>query len=721
MGTALMLQFASGTRAEQKVPLTIEAIFGDKSYEPVPSELRWSPDGNRLGYFLPTALGEREFWVLNIGTGDTRRVLSSDRARELAPSPDQAPIGEIERTRRIRYGVSSYVWDHDGNHILFVSSGRLYHYDLATLKAACLAPLKNGLTDARFSPDGKWVSFIYEHDIWVVPSAGGRETRLTLGGGKLLLHGEPDWLYQEEFDMRSGYQWSPDSGSIVFIELNESSVPVYPLIEQSSENASVENQRYPKAGDPNPVARIGIVSLKGRKTVWLDKTAEYIPRIDWADNGAITAQLLNRAQNELQLMEVNAKTGRSRTLLTETDAAWLEVSDNLTFLSGGREFLWTSNRSGFQHMYLYSRDGRSLTQVTSGDWVVSDIVGVDEPNGWIYYQSNQFEDIGLNLFRVRKDGSGTERLTRDSGTHKVYMNGQHTAMVDFYSSLTRPQEIHVHDLSRQKEIELFKPRDLSEYDLVRPEMKELKTPDGALIRLLLYKPVDIKQGQMHPLVVYVYGMPGSPTIQDAWYGRRGLFHQFLVQQGFLVAQIDDRSSALPGHKYAVSAYRNLGTLAAKDHEYALRYLKTLPFVDGAASAVWGWSGGGYTAAYHMTHTKLFKAGIAVAPVTDWRLYDSVYTERFMGMPDDESDAYDRASAVKAAPDYSGRLLLMHGTLDDNVHPQNTIQLIRALIEKLKQFDLMLYPGKTHSIPGVSDSIHLYTKIYDFLEWNLRRR
>ena len=254
--------------------------------------------------------------------------------------------------------------------------------------------------------------------------------------------------------------------------------------------------------------------------------------------------------------------------------------------------------------------------------------------------------------------------------------------------------------------------------MVTPEMKELKTPDGATIRLLIYKPREIEQGRKCPVLVYTYGMAGFPTIRDSWAGNRGLFHQFLAQQGFVVVQIDDRSSAMPGHKYAVAAYRNLGPVAAKDHEVAVEYLRSLPFVDGNLMAIWGWSGGGFTVTYHMTHTKLFKVGIAGAPVTDWRLYDSIYTERFMGTPQENPEAYERTSSVRAAANYEGRLLLIHGTHDDNVHPQNTIQLTDALIKEKKQFDLMLYPGKTHSISGAAENVHLHTMIYQYLKHNL---
>jgi dipeptidyl-peptidase-4 len=249
-------------------------------------------------------------------------------------------------------------------------------------------------------------------------------------------------------------------------------------------------------------------------------------------------------------------------------------------------------------------------------------------------------------------------------------------------------------------------------------MKELKAPDGAVIRVLLYKPSRLEPSGKYPLLVYAYGMPGVPTIRDEWPGTRGLFHQFLVQEGFLVAQIDDRSSALPGHCHAVTAYKNIGPVAAKDHELAVRYLRSLPFTSKEKPAIWGWSGGGFITTFHLTHTKLFGFGVAGAPVTDWRLYDSIYTERYMGNPKEDPDAYDRTSSIEAAADYQGRLLLIHGTLDDNVHPQNTIQLIDAFIRNEKQFAMMLYPGKTHGITGAAENIHLYTMIYEYLKKNL---
>jgi dipeptidyl-peptidase-4 len=714
----LIVAAITGT-AQSRQRLTLEGIFGGALSAPTPpSELRWNPDGHRLAYLMPEGEG-RALWVLDTATGERVQVLSPQQMREMAPSPDEAALSERERTRWNRYNLASYHWGPNGNRILLVSGGRLFVYDLGSKASHLLAPSKSGLRDPLFSPDGKWISFVYQHDLWVVPSDGGEEKRLTSGGNELLLHGEPDWVYQEEFNVHTGYQWAPDSRHIAFLELDENAVPVYPLVSQMDFQASVELQRYPKAGDPNPRVRVGLVNLENGRTAWIDRSAEYIPRISWADHDSAVLQLLNRAQNELTLVEVNPETGKSSVILTERDADWLDVSDDLKFLDGGKQFLWTSDRTGFRHIYLYERSGKLVRQVTRGDWVVHEIAGVDEPGGWIYYLSNESSMIGRDLYRIREDGSKAERITTGAGTHSIKMNPQATAHVDSFSSLSRMEEIRVCGLSPRKEIELHLPKPLDQYPLVAPEMSELKTPDGAIVRILLYKPPKSDSNKKFPVVVYAYGMPGVPAIQDAWPGNRGLFHQFLVQQGFVVALVDDRSSALPGHKYAVVARHKVGPVAAQDHAVAVQFLKSLPYVNGEAIGIWGWSGGGFTATYHLTHTGLFKAGIAVAPVTDWRLYDSVYTERYMGLPAEVPEAYESVSSVAAAADYKGRLLLVHGTQDDNVHPQNTLQLVQALIRNGKQFDLMIYPGKTHGIAGTAESTHLYTLMYEFLKRNLK--
>ncbi|MEM7587178.1 MAG: prolyl oligopeptidase family serine peptidase, partial [Acidobacteriota bacterium] len=473
-------------------------------------------------------------------------------------------------------------------------------------------------------------------------------------------------------------------------------------------------------GTPNPRVRVGIVNLETARTVWLDRAAEYIPRIDWADSSHVAVQLLDRRQEALELVLADPASGRSRSVFFEKDPYWVDVTDDLTFLADGEHFLWTSHRSGLRHLYLYRRDGQLVRQLTRGEFRLNGIAGVDEAGGWVYFSSNEDNLLGRDLYRIRLDGSGKERLTREKGTHAILMNPDATAWLDTYTALD-PSVVRrrtLHDAASGKSVEIFRDHSLADYDLVQPEIETLEAPDGGTVRVMVMKPDKLRRGEKRPMLIYVYGMAGVPTIRDTRRGNRHLFHQFLVQQGYIVGYIDDRSSAIPGHKHAALADHDIGPLAAADAAVAVEHFKSLPYVDGDRLAIWGWSGGGFSTCFQMGHTDLYKVGIAGAPVTDWRLYDSIYTERYMGLLEENEEAYDRTSAVQGAGDVKGRLLLIHGTHDDNVHMQNTLQMINALIENRRQFDLMLYPNKTHGITGADHNMHLYTMIYEYLERHL---
>ena len=710
--------------------LTLEAIGDGSLTASAPSQIRWVDD-RRLSYLFEAersegdaeddAKGGSDLWLLDVTTGEKQLLVAADRLREWAPSPTQAGVDERERTRRTRYRVPSYRFSPDGERILFTSSGRVVVYEIESSEATVLAPSKQGVLDPKFSPDGELIAFVYRHDLWIVPAAGGEERQLTRGGHESLLHGDLDWVYPEELGVRGGYHFSPDGRRIAFLELDESPVPEYPISEQVSWQATVDLQRYPKPGDPNPRARVGIVDIETGRTVWLDRAAEYIPRIDWADDTRLAVQLLNRGQDELELVLADGTTGRSRSLFFERDEHWLDVTDDLTFLTGGKRFLWTSHRSGLRHVYLYAMNGEPVRQLTEGDYEVKAIQGVDEEAGWVYYTANADNLLGSDLYRVKLDGSGNERLTREKGTHGIDMSPSATAWVDAFSALdvTQPRRRTVHHPASGRVTELSRGLDLSGYGLVQPRLIELRTDDGALVRMQLMTPAKLKRGKKHPVLIYVYGMAGVPTIRDAKRNfKRFMFHQFLVQQGYVVAYVDDRSSSIPGHKYAVAADHDLGPLAAADVAVAVAHLRSLRYVDPERLAIWGWSGGGFTTAYQLGHTDFYKVGIAGAPVTDWRLYDSIYTERYMGLPEDDPAAYERTSALAGAADLHGRLLLIHGTHDDNVHLQNTLKMVDELIKARKQFDLMLYPGKTHGITGTDHNVHLYTMIYEYLERHL---
>ena len=718
-GTALLfLLLALGSRAwAQTKPLTIEAIYGGDLSAPSPSQIRWTPDG-RLSFFFPASpQNGRDLVVFDPATGERRILVASAILREAAPSPSEAGVDEREHTRRTRFGVPDYHWSPDGTRILFTSTGKILVHEIATGTTISRAPGKSGVLDPKFSPDGKNVAFVYEHDLWVVPLAGGEEKQITFGGTELILHGELDWVYPEELGVRTGYHWSPDSRHIAFLELDETLVPTYPIVNELSRQATVDLQRYPKPGDPNPRVRVGFVSVADGRTAWIDRAAEYVPRIQWVDERTAAVQLLNRGQDELELVLVDPATGRSRSAAIETDLYWVNVNDDLTFLDGADRFLWSSERTGFRHIYLFEK-GASRA-LTGGEWEVAEIEGVDRKAEFVYFTANRDNPIGGDLFRVKLDGSGLERLSDGRGTHQIDMNPAATAYLDDVSTMEDPGRTLLRRLDDGKELPFHEEKALTEYGLSAPEYRLLDAPDGAKVGLLVLKPNVLEPGRKYPLVAYVYGMPGFATIHDSWGGSRYLFHQFLVQQGFVVAQIDDRTSAIRGHKYAALGDHNIGPVAVKDHETAVEYLTSLPYIDSEHTAVWGWSGGGFTTTFHMTHTKLFQFGIAGAPVTDWHLYDSIYTERYMGVPQDDPEAYARTSSLEGIENYSGRLLLIHGTHDDNVHPQNTTRLIDALIKKRKQFDVLIYPNETHGIRGTDEVIHLWTAVYEYLERNLR--
>lgn len=712
----LVLFFLSVGFAEaQQRELTIEAIYGGELSSPSPSQIEWTPDGD-LTYFL-SGNGGRALWHFDTETGERTVLVTADVLQELAPSPWQATDDSRERTRRTRFAVPDYHWSPDGESILFTSSGRVILYDVETKGVSHLASSKENVLDPKFSPDGSTIAFVYDHDIWVVPTDGGDERQLTFGGSDEILHGDLDWVYPEELRVRTGYHWSPNSRHIAYLELDETLVPTYPITDLVGRPATVDLQRYPKPGDPNPRVRVGIVDVETARTEWIDRSDEYIPRIDWKDGESAFVQLLNRAQERLEIVRADPETGRSKSLRVDTDPHWINVPTVLTFLDDGR-FVWTSERTGFRHVYLHDENGKILRALTEGEWQVDDVVGVDSKQGLVYFTANRDNPIGQDLYRVRLDGSGMEKLTDGRGAHRITMSPGATAYLDRYSSMLDPGRTTFHDIASGRTLTFHEQAPLDDYELVTPEWSLLSAPDGAKIGLLLMKPAVLEAGRKYPLVAYVYGMPGFGTIRDAWGGTRFLFHQLLVQQGYVVAYIDDRTAAVWGHRYATLGDHDIGPLAVKDHAVAVEHLTGLAYVDGERTAVWGWSGGGFTATFHMTHTDLFKVGVAGAPVTDWRLYDSIYTERYLGVPHEDPEAYQRTSSIEAAGSYRGRMLLVHGTQDDNVHPQNTIQLVDALIRNRKQFDLMLYPNETHSVGGTNELIHLWTMVFEYLERHL---
>ena len=418
------------------------------------------------------------------------------------------------------------------------------------------------------------------------------------------------------------------------------------------------------------------------------------------------------------LWDVESKT--SKLLLREQEKEWINITDSLRFLPGD-QFLWASERSGFRHLYLYRRTGELVRQLTRGEWEVTSVSSADPALGWIYFTATEHDAIQRHAYRIRLDGSGMQRLTETDGTHSISLDPASSYFIDVVSALlVSPQYFLVKtaDLSSAR---FLASQPLEQFDLIRPEITLLHSPDGAPIRVMLLKPAGMETGKRYPVLVYVYGGPHAPVISNAFLGERFFWHQWMAHRGYVVAYIDDRTSAVPGHKYEIALYKKFGFVELEDHRTAVTFLRSLPFVDGERIGLWGWSGGGYTTCFNLANAgDVFKVGVAVAPLTDFRDYDTIWTERYMGSPRENPEAYQQSSAPTHAAKLSGKLLLVHGTADDNVHLQNTIRMAQSLVEADKMFDLFLYPGKTHGLAGASTHRHLYEKIADYFDRYLKQ-
>jgi dipeptidyl-peptidase-4 len=475
------------------------------------------------------------------------------------------------------------------------------------------------------------------------------------------------------------------------------------------------------------VAKIGVIDLESGKTTWIDTGADtdvYLARMEWADSPSeLIIQRLNRHQNRNDLLLADAATGKSRTLLSDTDKAWVEIDADPAFINDGKQFIWASEEDGYKHLYLYNRDGTLARQITKGPWEVTGFYGYDDRSGWLYFSAAEKSPLERHLYRIRLDGKRLERITRDPGTHSINFNSGFRYYIDTYSRAGVPPAAGLYQVDGKPVRTLVDNARVAERlasaRLRAPEFFTFKTSDGVELNGSMIKPADFDPAKKYPVLMYVYGGPGSQMVTDAWGGVRYLWHQHLAQKGVVVVTIDNRGTGGRGSAFKKATYLNLGKWETHDQIEGARYLARLPYVDPARIGIWGWSYGGYmTALTLMKGGDLFRAGISVAPVTDWKLYDSIYTERFMRTPKENPEGYRESAPVEQVEGLKSRFLLIHGTLDDNVHFQNAIQLASALQRAGKQFDFMAYPNRNHSISGGNTSLHLYTLMTDWVQKNL---
>lgn len=585
--------------------------------------------------------------------------------------------------------------------------------------------------EAELSPDGKSVAFVRANDLYVADVATGDLHRITQDGSATVLNGKLDWLYQEEIFGRGTWRsfwWSPDSSALAFLRLDETGVPIYTLVDDVESPARVETSPYPRAGDPNPTVMLGVARLSAEKPAWVDlskySSGEFlIVEVGWSPKGDLAFQVQDREQVWLDLDLVrgaaSGTAGEAATLIRETTKAWTSVNGPPKWLADGT-FLWPSERTGWQHIYRCDATGKVLAALTSGAYEARDVRGVDEANGWVYFSSTERSAIGLDECRVKLDGSGLARLTKASGTHAAKYNPSFTRFVDRWSDASTPTQVKLWktDGTEVRTIDANAVPALAQYELSKPEFVKVPTRDGFEMEAMLVKPPGFDPSKRYPVFQSTYAGPHSPSVHDAWAGTRGMFLQLVAQQGVVVWVCDNRTASGKGAESTWPAYQHFGESELADIEDGIAWLEKQPWVDGGRIGISGWSFGGFMTSYALTHSKSFAMGIAGGSVTDWRNYDSVYTERYMKTPQNNKDGYDRTSVVAAAKDLHGELFLIHGAIDDNVHPQSTMQLAHALQKAGKPFRMMLYPKSRHGVVDPQQVKHLQGAMLDFIRETL---
>jgi dipeptidyl-peptidase-4 len=722
--------------------LTVERIYGAPSLSGYTTPgIEWAPDGKRFSY-LRRQSGSVEMWTMDAATGDRKALVKGSVLEEVM---QRRKTSAIQSTGLGRVEAENYMWSPTDDALLFVGSSDLVLLDLKSMSSKPLVTAADNsgktsdagdIQDPKFSPDGKWVSFVRDSNLWIASTATGDAKALTTGGREELLKGQLDWLYPEEFDCQTAYWWSPDSSRIAYYEMDERPVTRYPILDMSSPLGATVFTRYPQAGEANPVVRVGVVPVTSGETKWMDAGANndiYLPRVAWlADSRRVAIERLNRGQNQLDLLFADASTGASQTILTDTDKYWINVADDLYFFTDNKRFLWSSERSGFRHYYLYDLSGHQLDQLTNGDWTITGNGGfgpggdshptVDEARGYIYFLSNKDDLRGTNLYRVSLQDKSITRITHESGVHNPLIAPGDSAYVDTYSNAVTPerQDLYRIDGTRTAVINGNKVPELTEYRLSPVEWVDVAANDGTKLCALIIRPLDFDASRKYPVLIDVYGGPQIQYVRDEWHGVNFLWDEMMAEKGYIIFSLDNRGSYFRGHEFETPIYHQPGKIELEDQLAGVKYLKSLSYVDSSRIGIWGWSYGGTMALEAMFNAPdVFKAGASVAPVSDWKLYDTAYTERYLGRPQDNPDVYRDSSPANQAAHLRGKLLLAHATGDDNVHFANTSEVINNLILAGKYpASLMIFPGRGHGMQDAPARIQLFQGITEFLLNNL---
>jgi dipeptidyl-peptidase-4 len=724
----VFLVCASFALAQQST-LTNEWIYSEQGSQvaAVP-KFAWLDDGSAILYNTRLPKAQRNFEKLVPSTGQRQPMLKMADAMASLKG-----LGIDDAKEALDWPES---FDAVGQRAIYLFKEDIFLLDLPAAKFTRVTNTQDEEKDAQFSPDGKQISFVRNNDLYVYDIASGKETRLTQDGAENLLNGTVTWVYWEEIMGRRdiGYWWAPDSHAIAYLQTDVTGVPVTTFVSFEPQDPKIIRQVYPKAGEKNPKVRVGVVEIGEQpKTQWVsinDKPYEWLLRVKWfPDADRLAVYTLDRLQTEQGLYFADRKTGEAKRVLTETDPAWVNVNDDLYFLKDGQHFLWASERDGYMHLYRYKMDGTLVNKVTNGDWAIAAsgglvfwvhqaVTGIDEKNDWIYFTALKDSSIERHLYRVHSDGSGLARVDEGAGRHSIAMSPDTQYYFDTLSNIRTLPALSLHTSDGKQVAMIAAPRpELLPPGMVYPELTTIPTSDGFPMPAQILKPRDFDTKKKYPVILYIYGGPSAPSVHNSW-DRDMLWQNVLAANGFVVAVIDNRAATAISKKLENTLFENPSASETKDLVDGIRWLKKQPWADPNRFGIYGWSGGGTNTLNVMTRSQEIKAGISGAPVTDWHYYDSKWAEAIAKLPQTNSKVYDETSLVKRAGDLHGTLLLIWGTYDDNVHPQNEQAFINELIAKGKPYHTMIYPMRKHGFVDHPAQIHLHNAMLDFWKKNL---
>lgn len=715
----LMLLFGGNAFAQDKKAISLEDVFKNNTFaQKSVYGINWMKDGQYYSSLQRGLSGPRVVKI-NVATGEETDVLID--GGKLGINFSSYSFNPEETKALIASEVES---------IYRRSSKGVYH--VVDLQTGTAQKLMNGekIMYATLSPDNDKVAFVKDNNLYMVELNSNQVTQITSDGKwNHIINGAADWVYEEEFSMSKAFDWSPDGKKIAFIRFDETDVPEFNMQTWGKLYPEDYKFKYPKAGEKNAEVSIHIYDLASKNTVKVDAGEEkdiYLPRIYWTgDVNTLAFLRLNRLQNQLDLFYANTQNGETKLILQEKSNTYvdLDYNDDLRFLEGNKGFIRTSEQDGFKHIYHHDNQGKLIRQITSGNWEVTNLVGIDEKGKKIYFISTEASPLERNLYVINMDGKNKKVLTPEKGSTSVNMSKDFKYFIANHSTANSPLRVTLNE-STGKVVKVLEDNEelkgkLSNFALSQKEFFNFNTVDGTSLNGYMIKPADFDESKKYPVLMYVYGGPGSQNVTNSWGGTRDFWHQHLAAEGYIVVCVDNRGTGARGRDFKHVTYANLGKFETEDQIAGAKYLGNLPFVDKSRIGIWGWSYGGYMSSLAlMIGHDVFKAAIAVAPVTTWRYYDTIYTERYLQTPQLNAAGYDDNSPITHVNKLKGNYLLIHGTGDDNVHFQNAVDLVDALVKADKQFETMYYPNRNHGIYGGNTTWHLYSLMTDFIKRKL---